>query len=176
MFPSRRVRALLVNRYGSGRIHVGAIAVPYTMFAAVRRVSKKRGGKKMTLRYCPWSPFVSVVPIVFNGSGTDFATISAPVFPAGAPVPEALAMVQISGVWTVDPGILRARIVDENNDVVCGIPDNPPSGVTPAARCFFALLTGIAGRGGLKIQIAASNACTLTPYAIGSTGLVLWDE
>jgi hypothetical protein len=171
----KRSAIITYNRYGRGKIHVGALIVPYTLFATPQKKRKRKEARKMSLRYCPIPKFIDVTPLVFNGSGTDFAPVSTPVFPAGAPVPEALINLTLCGVFTVAPGILHARIVDENNDIVCALRDVP----TPAAPTLVViadLLTAIAGRGGLKLQIAASNACTFTPAALGSSGLVTWDE
>ena len=130
----------------------------------------------MGLRYCPWPPWTDVTPIVFNGSGTDFATISMPIFPAGAPVPEAIIHLVACGTWSAAPGTIHARMTDENGDVVCPPHDLPASTALSACIDILTIATGIAGRGGLELQIAASNAITLTPNALGSAGLVFWEE
>jgi hypothetical protein len=171
-----RKAALVKNLFGLGKIHMGRLAVPVTIFARAFRRAKRKVKKTMSLRYAPWGIFTDVTPIVFTGGATDWNTVSLPIFPAGAPVPEAIFHYTLCGVWTSRPHTLHGRIIDETGDVVCTLLDIPGYGSLSCPINWLGVLTAIAGRAGLLLQISASSAATFTPVDVGSRGLLIWDE
>ena len=166
----------LYNLFGRGKIHMGIFAVPLVAVKHGIEFLKKKRSKKMGLRYSYWSYGSSANILTFDGSGTDFQSVMSNGFKAGSPVPEAVALLTICGLWSVDPGAVHVQVQDQDGNVICTLPDLPVTPGLDSARSIAGILTNIAGHSNLAILFSASNACTFTVADASSAGLLLWEE
>ena len=171
-----RATAVLFNHFARGKIHVGSLPLPVAVAYASLRRARRKVGIKMSLRYANWPPSVSPGVLTFDGSGTDWATLISGALPAGSPAPEALAFIQFGGTFSADPGVIHCQLTDANGDLCCALPDLPAAASLDQLRSLSTILTNIAGRAGLTLEISTANACTLSASGTAATGFILWEE
>ena len=175
MLLSDRDRALLINLFGSGRIHVGRLPVPALVAAVLLCVAKKKRRKKMALNSALVPSQVGAYNLVYDGSGTDWQSILTNVFDYASPAAAGLLFLSIVGAFSTAPGPVSLRLQRSGVTLALFQPVAWP-GSLDAAVSVLEQIQNIAGSGSYTIEMVAANACTFSLPAAAVNARFVWAD